>query len=264
MTFTDAQLLGWMEMLFWPLTRVAGLLAIAPVLGARTVPRPIRVVLALLITLVLLPVLLPVLPPMPVIALFSPAWWLETLHELVLGVVMGFVVMVVFEAVVLGGELIAYGMGLSFAQLVDPLRGAGTPVVGQMLLVLATLMFLSLQGHLRLIEALAMSFQRLPVGDSALNVEALHSLVLWGGQIFSAGMQIALPVMMALLLANLAFGVMSRSAPALSAMSVGFPISLAAGLLLLRYSLPGLQSVFSQTLDAAYAFLTTLMPLANE
>ena len=260
MSFSDAQLMQWMQQLFWPLTRVAGLLAIAPVLGARTVPRAIRVVLALLITLVLIPVL----PPTPVIPPFSAAWWLETVHELALGVAMGFVVMLVFEAVVLGGELIAYGMGLSFAQLIDPLRGAGTPVVGQLLLVLATLMFMSLDGHLKLIEALAMSFERMPVGNAALNGQALMALALWGGMLFSAGMQIALPVMMALLLANLAFGVMSRSAPALSAMSVGFPISLAAGLLLMRFSLPGVMSVFSNTLEAAQELILQVMELARE
>jgi len=259
MTLSDAQLLAWIEALFWPLTRIAGVFAIAPVLGARTVPRPLRLVLALLMTLLLLPVL----PAAPVITLFSADWWLETAHQLALGVAMGFVVMVVFEAVVMGGELISYGMGLSFAQLVDPLRGAGTPVVGQMLMVLATLLFLSLHGHLRLLEALALSFEHMPIGQTALNAEAWHSLVLWGGQIFSAGLQIALPVMMALLLANLAFGVMSRSAPALSAMSIGFPISLAAGLLLLRFSLPGLHAVFAQLLDAVDAMLWGLISRAH-
>ena len=251
MVFTDAQLLGWIEAWLWPLVRIGGLLAIAPVLGARLVPARIRMVLVVLLTLTLAPLL----PSIPAIPLFSAQWWLETARQMLIGVAMGFVLMLVFEAVVLGGELIAYGMGLSFAQLVDPLRGAGTPVVGQILMIMATLLFLSLGGHLRLIEALAASFNGLPIGGPGLDANAMKAFAVWGGNLFAGGVQIALPVVIALLLVNLAFGVMSRSAPALSAMSVGFPIALAAGLLLLRFSLPTLQLVLSQMLDLAFALI---------
>lgn len=255
MTLTDAQLQAWLQAWLWPLVRIGGLMASAPVLGNTHVPVRVRVVLAVLLTLVIAPLL-----PAPVlIPLFSADWWLETARQMLIGVAMGFVLMMVFEAVVLAGELIAYGMGLSFAQLVDPLRGAGTPVVGQLLMILGTLLFLSLGGHLRMVEALAMSFRGLPVGGGGLDAESLHALALWGGQLFAAGLQIALPLVVALLLVNLAFGVMSRSAPALSAMSVGIPISLAAGLLLLRYSLPTLQMVLEAMLDSAFALLSQLM-----
>ena len=254
MNFSDAQLQAWLQAFLWPMVRIGGLMASAPVLGNTHVPVRIRVVLAVLLTLVLAPLL-----PAPVeLTLFSADWWLETARQLLIGVAMGFVLMMVFEAVVLAGEMIAYGMGLSFAQLVDPLRGAGTPVVGQLLMLLGTLLFLSLGGHLRLLEALAVSFRGLPVGGSGLDAESLHALALWGSQLFSAGLQIALPLVVALLLVNLAFGVMSRSAPALSAMSVGIPISLAAGLLLLRYSLPTLQMVLEAMLDSAFALLSQL------
>jgi len=255
MTFTDAQLLGWIEAWLWPLVRIGGLLSIAPVLGARTVPVRIRMVLAVLLTLTIAP-MLPAIPP---ITLFSAQWWLETGRQLLIGIAMGFVLMIVFEAVVLGGELIAYGMGLSFAQLVDPLRGAGTPVVGQILMIVGTLLFLSVGGHLRLIEALATSFQGLPIGGPGLGADAMQAFAVWGGNLFSSGVQIALPVVIALLLANLAFGVMSRSAPALSALSVGFPITLAAGLILLRFSLPTLNLVMSQLLESAFALIAQFM-----
>lgn len=255
MTFSDAQVLGWIEAWFWPLVRIGGVLATAPVLGARVVPARIRVALAVLLTLALAPML----PEAPLIEAFTAAWWFETVKQLLIGVAMGFVLMLVFEAVVLAGELTAYGMGLSFAQLVDPLRGAGTPVVGQLLMIAGTLLFLASGGHLRLIEALAASFQTMPVGAPGFDLDAFHMLALWGGQLFVGGVQISLPVVIALLLVNLAFGVMSRSAPALSAMSVGFPIALAAGLLLLRFSLPTLQAVMEQLLDQAFALIGQLI-----
>lgn len=254
MTFSDAQIIGWLESWFWPLVRIGGVLAVAPVLGARVVPVRIRVVLTVLLTIVMAPTL----PTPAYMAPFQADWWLESGKQMAIGVAMGFVLMLVFEAVVLAGELIAYGMGLSFAQLVDPLRGAGTPVVGQLLMVLGTLLFLSTGGHLRLIEALHASFTSMPVGGPGLDANGFLALARWGGSLFVGGVQIGLPVVIALLLVNLAFGVMSRSAPALSAMSVGFPIALAAGLLLLRYSLPSLQSVLATMLDDSFALIATM------
>lgn len=254
MTFTDTQLIAWLEAWFWPMVRIGGVLATAPVLGGRVVPVRIRVVLMLLLTLVIAPLL----PAAPYLETFKAGWWLEVGQQLLIGIAMGFVLMVVFEAVVLAGELISYGMGLSFAQLVDPLRGAGTPVVGQLLMVMATLLFLSVGGHLRLIEALAASFRTLPVGGAGLDAEALSMLARWGANLFVGGVQIALPVMIALLLVNLAFGVMSRSAPALSALSVGFPIALGAGLVLLGYSLPTLAAVLDHLLDQAFTLIGEL------
>lgn len=254
MTFSDAQIIGWLESWFWPLVRIAGVLAIAPVLGARVVPVRIRLVLTVLLTVVMAPTL----PTPPYLAPFQSDWWLEIGKQMAIGVAMGFVLMLVFEAVVLAGELTAYGMGLSFAQLVDPIRGAGTPVVGQLLMVIGTLLFLSGGGHLRLIEALHASFISMPVGGPGLDANGFLSLARWGGSLFVGGVQIGLPVVIALLLVNLAFGVMSRSAPALSAMSVGFPIALAAGLLLLRYSLPTLQAVMNAMLDDSFALIATM------
>lgn len=255
MTVTDTQLIAWLEAVFWPMVRIGGVLATAPVIGARVVPVRIRLILLVLLTLVLAPLL----PTPPYLETFKAAWWLEIGRQLLIGVAMGFVLMIVFEAVVLAGELISYGMGLSFAQLVDPLRGAGTPVVGQLLMVAATLLFLSLGGHLRLIEALAASFETLPVGRGAgLDAEAFSMLARFGSTLFMGGVQIGLPVVIALLLVNLAFGVMSLSAPALSALSVGFPIALAAGLVLLSYSLPTLAAVLNVLLDRAFALIAEL------
>jgi flagellar biosynthetic protein FliR len=257
-TLTDTQLLGWLHAMLWPLVRIGGVLATAPVLGARMVPARVRVVLALLLTLALAPVLPPLSAQTLAIAPFAADWFLELARQLLIGIAMGFVLLLVFEAVTLGGELIAYGMGLSFAQLVDPLRGAGTPVVGQILTIAATLLFLSGGGHLRLIEALAASFTSLPVGGSVFDPALLKTLALWGGMLFTGGLQLALPVVIALLLVNLAFGVMNRSAPALNAMSVGFPISLIAGMLLMRFSLPTLQTVLAAMLDQAFLMIGQL------
>ncbi|TXG98055.1 MAG: flagellar biosynthetic protein FliR [Nevskiaceae bacterium] len=254
MHLTDVELLGWLQRYFWTFTRISGVLMTAPVIGARMAPARVRLMLALTLTLMLAPLL----PAAPVLELFGAAWWLVTAQQLLIGVAIGFVLQLVFEAVTLGGELMSASMGLSFAQMVDPVRGNSSTVIGQILTLLVSLLFLALQGHLALIQTLADSFHTLPVGES-LATARIGDLVRWSAMMFSGGLRIALPVMIALLLVNMAYGVMSRATPSLNMQSVGFPISLVAGLLLLQYSLPGLQAVFTDLFNDAWPLIASLL-----
>lgn len=255
MQITDADLARWMAQYLWPFVRIGGLLLIAPVLGSRSVPARIRITLAVLLTLVLAPLL----APPPALVAYSAAWWFEIARQLLIGIAMGFVMMLVFEAVAFAGELIAYGMGLSFAQLNDPLHGASTPVVGQLLTVFATLLFLSLDGHLRLIEGMAESFQLMPIGTAGLSPEAFKGLALWGGSVFDSGLRLGLPLVIALLLVNLAFGLMGRAAPTLGGLAIGFPIALAAGFVLLSAGLPVFLDACRALFEHGYGQMLQLM-----
>lgn len=255
MTFSEPQLIPWMQQYFWPFARIGAVLTIAPVLGARTIAPRIRVLLALLLTLVVAP-LLP--EPAPVEA-FSAAWFRILAQQLLIGVTIGFVLVLVFEAVVLGAELIAFGMGLSFAQLADPLRGASTPVLGQFLTLMATLLFLALGGHLLLIELIVGSFTTLPVDGAGLGADDAGLLLRFAGVVFVGGLQLALPIVVALLTVNLAMGVISRSAPTLNLFAVGFPVTLVAGLILVRAGLPAFQENVETLLEQAWALLAQLL-----
>lgn len=255
MTITQAQLDAWLLQFFLPFARIAGVLMVAPVFGTGVVPARLRLVLALLLCLLLAPLL----PAAPALKPFGAAWWLALLNQVALGVTMGFVLQLVFEGVMIGGEMVAYSMGLSFAQMADPLRGQSSLVVGQFLLTLAMLLFLAMHGHLYLLELLADSFRTLPPEAPVFDAERLRALALFGTQLFAGGLRIALPMMVALLAVNLAFGVMSRAAPALNLMAVGFPAALIAGLVLLLFSLDSLQLGFEALLREGYALLTGLL-----
>jgi flagellar biosynthetic protein FliR len=196
--------------------------------------------------------------PAQVTAMFSGPWCLTLLQQMAIGIALGFVLQVVFETVMVGGELIAYSMGLGFAQLADPLRGAPSPVVGQFMLVMTSLLFLAAGGHLVLMETLAGSFRTLPVGPSGIGADQWHSLAQLGAQMFAGGVTLALPVMIALLVINFAMGVISRSAPSLNLMAVGFPAALIAGLLIWGLSLGGLQERVEQLLLEANRTLGAL------
>jgi flagellar biosynthetic protein FliR len=254
MRFTDAELMGWVQGYFWTFMRIGGVFMSAPILGAKIAPARVRLMLALALTVVIAP-LLPA-PPAP--ELFASAWWLVTAQQLLIGVVIGFVLQLVFEAVTMAGELMAMSMGLSFAQLVDPVSGNQSTVLSQFLMLLVTLLFFAMNGHLVLIQTLADSFRSVPVGTD-IAAAGFAEILRWSSVIFSGGLRIALPVVIALLLVNMAFGVMSRATPALNVQSVGFPISLTAGLLLLQYSLGGLQPVFDDLLSQAWPLIGKLM-----
>lgn len=252
---TDTQLLAWLQQYFWPFVRVSAVFMLAPVLGARNVPARIRLSLAVVVTLVLAP-LVTIDTPM---TMFGAAWWRCLVEQLAIGLCMGFVLLLVFEAVVLGGELIAYSMGLSFAQLADPLRGSSTPVVGQFLLLLATLLFLAAGGHLVLIELLVRSFRSLPVGSNGFGVEQAGELLRYSAALFAGGLLLGLPVVTALLIANLSLGVVGRSAPSLNLFAVGFPVTLVAGLLLIRAGLPAVAEQFFSMLNQAWTVIASLV-----
>ena len=151
------------------------------------------------------------------------------------------------------------GMGLGFATAVDPQNGIQVPVVAQYYLVLSTLMFLAMNGHLLMIQILVDSFQSLPVGISGLSRDGLWALVGWGGRMFAGAVLIALTVMTAMLLINLAFGVMSRAAPQLNIFGVGFPVMMGAGFIVIMLSLPGLTPLVAELVQDAFELMAQLV-----
>src|SRR5262245_4532155 len=227
---------------------------VAPLFGARFVPARTRIVLAAAITALVVP-----LVPAPVIAPFSPQGFVVIAQQLLIGIAMGFALQVVFDALGLAGQLLANSMGLSFAFNVDPLRGSSTAALGQLYIILATLTFLALGCHLALVELLVASLHTMPIGTEGLGAEGLWSIVQWGGTLFSGAIMIALPGVTALLIVNLAFGVVSRAAPSLNLFAVGFPISLVVGLVVVLAGVGPLQEGIVQLMAQGFQFLRGLV-----
>ena len=250
---TTGQLESWVAQGFFPFVRVGACLMVAPMFGARFVPTRTRVVLAAAITALVVPLL----PPIG-IAPFSAQGFVVVAQQLLIGVALGFALQVVFDSLGLAGQLLANSMGLSFAFNVDPLRGSSTAALGQLYIILGTLTFLALGGHLALIEVLTQGFTSMPVGTEGLGREGLWMMVLWGGQLFAGAVSIALPGVTALLIVNLAFGVVSRAAPSLNLFAVGFPLSLVIGLLVVLAGIGPLTEGVSQLLAQAFDFLRAL------
>lgn len=253
-TFTGGQLEAWLTAYLWPFFRIGACLMIAPIFGAPFVPPRMRIILAGAVTLLVAP-LLPA-PPAGV-ALLSVPGFIIALQQVLIGAATGFVLQVAFDALAMGGQLLSNGMGLSFAFNIDPLRGTGTPVLGQLYMIVVTLTFLALDGHLRLIDTLVAGFRTLPVGTAPPD-SMWYAVAGWGSQLFSGALAVALPGMTAMLIANLAVGVMSRAAPTLNLFAVGFPLTLAFGLVIIWIGLPSVQSGFVQLIGDAFGVLAGL------
>jgi flagellar biosynthetic protein FliR len=247
LTLTPGQLEGWLMQYFWPFVRIGSFLMVAPIVGARFVPPRFRIVLAGAVTLLVAPML-----TMPQgITPISIAGLIVTVQQLLIGAATGFVLQVIFDSLAMGGQLLANSMGLSFAFNVDPQHGASTPVIGTLYMLLVTLTFLALNGHLAMIEALVDGFRTLPIGMSGFGSEQWWEIVEWGNQLFAGALAVSLPGMTALLVVNLGFGVMSRAAPALNMFAVGFPITLAFGLVIVLLGLPAVQSSFNELIGTS-------------
>lgn len=240
-TLTTGQIEAWLAAWLWPFLRIGACLMVAPVFGARFVPARVRIVLAGLLALAVAPLL----PPMPQVPPFSGEGLVITAQQVLIGIAIGFVLQIVFDALAMGGQLLANTMGLSFAFNVDPLRGTGVPVVGQFYTLIATLTFLALNGHLAIVQMLVDGFTTLPVGLQGLGPEGYWQLVGWGTALFRGALMVALPGLTALLIVNLAFGVVSRAAPTLNLFAIGFPVTLVGGLLIILAGLPAMQSGFT-------------------
>jgi flagellar biosynthetic protein FliR len=255
MTLTTGQIEAWMAAWLWPFLRIGACLMVAPVFGARFVPARFRILLAASITLIVAPLL----PPLPDVSPFSATGVMITVQQLIIGVAVGFVLQIVFDALAMGGQLLANTMGLSFAFNVDPLRGTGTPVLGQFYTLIATLTFLSLNGHIAIIQALVDGFGTMPVGTAGLGPNALGEIALYGSQLFRGALMVALPGLTALLIVNMAFGVVSRAAPSLNLFAIGFHVTLICGLLIVLAGLPAVQSGFISLMRETMDFALSLM-----
>jgi len=256
LTLNPDQIAHWLLQLFWPFVRIGACFMVAPVFGAAMVPARVRIVLAAAVAALLAPLL----PALPGISPLSAAGLFITVQQVLIGVALGFCLQLTFDAVNLGGQMLANSMGLSFAFNLDPQRGgsASTPALGQLFTLLVTLTFLALNGHLTLMETLVRSFSTLPVASEGLGPQGLQMVVAWGGQLFAGALAIALPAVTALLVVHLAFGVVSRAAPALNLFAVGLPVSLLCGLVIAVAGLLAVQSTFVQSLEQAFRMLGAL------
>ncbi|MHB0775305.1 flagellar biosynthetic protein FliR [Halomonas sp. WWR20] len=256
---TFDQLQGWLLLFLWPFVRIMAFIAASPLWGGNSVPRQVQIGLAAVLALVIAPSL----PALPEVPLFSIESFGILVQQLLIGTAMGLVLRIMIATVQAAGEYIGLQMGLAFATFFAPDVG-NTMVLSRLLQMLTLLMYLAFNGHLMAIEILAATFETLPIGNTPLDASFAETLARWGGTIFSSGLLLAIPLVASLLTINLSLGILNRASPQLSIFSVGFPMTLLVGLILLMVLMPNLarflEGLFGDTLVFMQALVEQMNP----
>jgi flagellar biosynthetic protein FliR len=255
-TLTSDQLNAWITAFMWPLSRIIGLIMAAPLFGNQAIPSRVKSGVVIVLTLIVAPLL----PSMPVVDPASPTGLLMLAQQWVIGLAIGFVFRIVLAAVEMAGEAISMMSGLGFASFFDFQTHAQTDAIRQLLVLMTTAVFVAMNGHLALISALVESFSTLPIASEPMDQASLWQLVLWGGAIFSYGVQIALPVITAILIANIALGILTRAAPQLNLFNIGFPlilgITFVSMALIIPYLIPPMEHLLHAGMETLKRFTT--------
>jgi flagellar biosynthesis protein FliR len=255
----DSSNLPSLNQWLWPFLRISGFVLASPIIGTRALPRRIRMVFALALTVVIAPLVV-LDANIEALPTLSAEGVLIAAQQLTLGIALGLILRMVFVVFEFAGQVIAQQMGLGFAAMVDPQSGMQVPVISQFYVVLATLFFFASDIHLQLIVLLSESFRILPIGTPIAR-EALAATMAWSGDFFSLAVVLMLPVIVSLLIVNIVFAVMTRSAPQLNIFAIGFPVTLLFGVAMIFLTLgnlgENLDQTFESSFNAAYGLLRT-------
>jgi flagellar biosynthetic protein FliR len=215
------------------LARVAGVVGLAPVLGGGNVPRVVKAGLALSMTLLLAPRAV-----LPTLSGGLPELAVAIGGEVLVGALVAFVIVALFAAVQLAGQEIGIQMGFAAVSQFDPTSQSSSVVVAQFQFIVATLLFFALDGHHRAIEALAVSFSRVPLLEAQLSGGVMTLIVTVTAGVLVAAISVAAPVIAAMLLTNLGLGILARTLPQMNVFMVAFPLQITVGLLGVGLTLP--------------------------
>jgi flagellar biosynthetic protein FliR len=233
-TLTEAQLLAWISPILWPFLRVLAVFTSAPIFSSKAFPVRARIALAFFIAFAAQPSL----QGQPVISITGPEAMGAVIQQVGIGLAIGFTVRVVFAAFELAGEVVGFQMGLGFASFFNPALNTQSSAVGKFFGHMASFVFIAMNGHLMVLMAVIKSFEKFPVDQNFLDALKQMKLYELGADLFASGLWMALPMVGMLMFVNLALGIVSRVAPQMNIYAIGFPITLAVGLIGITATLP--------------------------
>lgn len=231
LAFDPTQYLGF-AVIF---ARISGMMISAPLFGEGTIPVQVRVGLAFILSLVFVPVIAtPNLPRNPA----GPEIVLIMLAEVAVGVLIGATARLLMAGITMAGEIAGFQMGLAVANVFDPTSNTQVSLIGQFKSNLALLLLVAMDGHHIFIRALVTSYRAVPAGGLGLSDGMFYHFTAMAGNLFLVGLQIGAPLIVSLLAANFAIGLIGRSVPQINIIVVGFPFTIAMGLIIMALGIP--------------------------
>jgi len=221
--------------------RTGALLMTVPLFGHISIPRTLRVWIVLFLAFMISPsaVVSDVQVPKTLLNLS-----LIILSELAIGFSMGFTIIILFSAVQFAGHFIGLQMGLAVSSIIDPMGAGEISIIGEFYYMVSLLVFLLIDGHHFVLEALVQSFELIPLGGGVFGPNLGEYIVRITGNLFIIGIKLSAPVIVTLFIVNVVMGIVARTVPQMNVFIVGFPLAIGVGLILIRYSLPFFKIVF--------------------
>lgn len=233
-SFTAAQLSTLVAAYLWPMTRILGMMALAPLYNNGQIPAPIKIGLSFMLALIVAPTV----PAGPAADPMSMTGLLILAQQMVIGLAMGMVMRMAFAGAEMAGTLTGLTMGLGFATFFDPQSEGQSSAISQFFALLMIMIYLAANIHLVVLATLVDSFHTMPISVHPFDGSSIQLLAAWGGRIFSSGLQLSLPLIAALLITNLALGILTRAAPQLNLFGIGFPVTMSVGFIMIALTLP--------------------------
>lgn len=232
-----------LQLFFLVMLRGSGVLAFAPVLGHKSLPKMIKIGFLIILSGIIVSTLEGATLPQ-----ITSIWQLAALgvKEILVGIVISLLFTIIFFGINTAGSLVGYQMGLAMAAEFDPSIGAQVSVIGRFWYIMAILIFMSINGHHLIISALVNSYQAIPVGVTSLNGTVGEQIIRYSAYTFVIALKIAAPTIITLFLTDIALGTIAKTMPTMNVFFVGFPIKIAAGLLALALSLPAFAYVLEK------------------
>jgi flagellar biosynthetic protein FliR len=229
--------------------RVAAATMLTPVFGPVQIPGPVRVLIALALAAFLVLALPLTLPPIETATELAVA----TIGELILGASLAFGFLVAYAATQIAGRVLDIQLGYSAAAVLNPTTQTPAPLLGTVLGMAGVAVFLAMDGHHVLLRALALSLEHYPPGRLAFDLDISQHLK-FSGAMFTFGLALAAPVMLTLLLADIALAVMSRSMPQLNVFILSFSVKIVLGLIGLAISIKFAGGVLTALFESTWRF----------
>jgi flagellar biosynthetic protein FliR len=247
----------YFQVYFLILMRVASVVMTMPVLSSRNIPAPAKIGLSAILGFVLAP---SVATQMPSVPIAMPTFVLAIAQEVLLGLLFSFVVQIVFSGIQMAGQVLGIQMGLNIATTLDPVTNAGQiSYIDQLYGLLAGMVFLTINGHHWVLQALATSFEIVPVGQMQLNQAVSNDIVALVGQSLVISIKIGLPIAAALLLTDIAFLIIGRTAPQMNIFMVGQPVKIGVGLIAFFLAMPVIVTAMGEVFRGVNSDLIRLL-----
>jgi flagellar biosynthetic protein FliR len=215
--------------------RTGAFLMTVPVFGHMTIPRMLRIWIIILIAFIIFPSIVTTgMEPPATLAHLA----IVILNEVFIGLLLGFCVIILFSAVQYAGQIVGMQMGLAIANIWDPMGAGQISIVGEFYYLFSLLIFLLIDGHYYVLEALIRCYEIVPVAEGTFNASIGDYLITLSGMVFIVAIKLAAPVIITLFINNAILGIVARTVPQMNVFIVGFPLAIGVGMALIAFTLP--------------------------